>query len=231
MIGLAKAILIVDDEKDIVEMLRYNLQKEGFHVWTASDGESALELSRKLPDLILLDVMLPRLDGWEVARRLKANKNTAQIPVVFLTARTSEIDEVVGLELGADDYIVKPISLPKLMARIRAVFRRKEAPSEPAEKDVIHLGEMEINRLNYTVHIEGGEVVFPRKEFEVLAYLAEHRNQVVTREGLLNAVWGGDVYVVDRTVDVHISKVREKLGRFADFIETVKGVGYRMREK
>jgi len=228
---LAKTILVVDDEKDIIEMLRYNLQKEGYHVLVALDGKRALEMSLKLPDLILLDVMLPELDGWEVARRLRSDKKTSRIPIVFLTARTNEMDEVVGLELGADDYIVKPISLPKLMARIRAVFRRKEARAEAAENDIIRFGEIEINRLNYTVHIGSREVVFPRKEFEILAYLAQHPNQVVRRETLLDAVWGSDVFVVDRTVDVHISKVREKLARYAHLIETVKGVGYRMREK
>jgi two-component system alkaline phosphatase synthesis response regulator PhoP len=231
VINLAKTILVVDDEKDIVEMLKYNLQKEGYHVLVALDGKRALEMSLKLPDLILLDVMLPELDGWEVARRVRGDKKTNQIPIVFLTARTNEVDEVVGLELGADDYIVKPISLPKLMARIRAVFRRKESHAEPVEKDVIQFGEIEINRLNYTVHIGSREVMFPKKEFEILAYLAQHPNQVVTREMLLNAVWGDDVYVVDRTVDVHISKVREKLGPFGGWIETVKGVGYRIKEK
>jgi two-component system alkaline phosphatase synthesis response regulator PhoP len=228
---LAKTILVVDDEKDIVEMLKYNLQKEGYSVLAALDGKRALEMSLKVPDLILLDVMLPELDGWEVARRLRSDRKTSQIPIVFLTARTNEMDEVVGLELGADDYIVKPISLPKLMARIRAVFRRKEAHAHQLEMDVIRIGEIEINRLNYTVHVGSREVVFPKKEFEILAYLSQRPNQVVTREMLLNAVWGGDVYVVDRTVDVHISKVREKLGQFGGWIETVKGVGYRFKEK
>jgi two-component system alkaline phosphatase synthesis response regulator PhoP len=226
---LAKTILIVDDERDIVDMLKYNLEKEGYRVLAAPDGKKALEMAMKVPDLVLLDVMMPELDGWEVARRLRGEKKTSEIPIVFLTARTSEVDEIVGLELGADDYIVKPISLPKLMARIRAVFRRKGVSAQPPERDVIRLGEIEINRLNYTVLIESKEVVFPKKEFEILAYLAEHQNQVVTREKLLNAVWGSDVYVVDRTVDVHVSRVREKLGRFAHWIETVKGVGYRMR--
>ena len=231
MIDLGKTILIVDDEKDIVEMLRYNLQKEGYQVLAASDGRRALEMSLNLPDLILLDVMLPELDGWEVARRLRGDKRTSYIPIVFLTARTSEMDEVVGLELGAVDYIMKPISIPKLLARIRAVFRLKGTAPETRTRGTIRIGEVEINRLSYTVRIGAKEVEFPRKEFEVLAYLAEHQDQVVTREALLNAVWGTDVYVVDRTVDVHISKVRERLGRFADLIETVKGVGYRMREK
>jgi two-component system alkaline phosphatase synthesis response regulator PhoP len=226
---LAKTILIVDDERDIVDMLKYNLEKEGYRVLAAPDGKKALEMAMKVPDLVLLDVMMPELDGWEVARRLRGEKKTSEIPIVFLTARTSEVDEIVGLELGADDYIVKPISLPKLMARIRAVFRRKNLAAQLPEEDMIRIGEIEINRLNYTVHIGSREVAFPRKEFEILAYLAEHQNQVVTREKLLNAVWGSDVYVVDRTVDVHVSRVREKLGRFAHWIETVKGVGYRMR--
>jgi two-component system alkaline phosphatase synthesis response regulator PhoP len=226
---LAKTILVVDDERDIVDMLKYNLEKDGYHVLAAPDGKRALEMAMKLPDLVLLDVMMPELDGWEVARRLRGEKKTGQIPIVFLTARTSEVDEIVGLELGADDYIVKPISLPKLMARIRAVFRRKNLAAQLPEEDMIRIGEIEINRLNYTVHIGSREVAFPRKEFEILAYLAEHQNQVVTREKLLNAVWGSDVYVVDRTVDVHVSRVREKLGRLAHWIETVKGVGYRIR--
>lgn len=228
---MSKKILVVDDEKDIVELVRYNLQKEGYEVWSAYDGEQALALSQKYPDLVLLDVMMPRVDGWEVARRLREDRKTSKIPIVFLTAKTSETDEVVGLELGAEDYIMKPISIPKLLARVRAVFRRREFGAERRHKDIIRVGEIEINRLNYTVRIGSKEIEFPRKEFEILAYLAEHQNQVVTREALLNDVWGEDVYVVDRTVDVHISKVREKLGRAAVLIETVKGVGYRMREK
>jgi two-component system alkaline phosphatase synthesis response regulator PhoP len=226
---LAKTILVVDDEKDIVGMVKYNLEKEGYQVWTAYDGKRALELSKNLPDLVLLDVMMPEPDGWEVARRLRADQRTAQIPVVFLTAKAGESDEIVGLELGADDYIVKPISIPKLLARVRAVLRRRETGRVP--ESVTRIGEVEINRMNYTVSIGGREIIFPKKEFEVLSYLAEHLDQVVTRETLLNMIWGSDVYVVDRTVDVHISRVREKLGRYADLIETVKGVGYRMREK
>ncbi len=228
---LAKTILIVDDEKDIVGMVKYNLEKEGYQVWAAYDGKRALELSRNLPDLVLLDVMMPEPDGWEVARRLRADKRTAQIPVVFLTAKTGESDEIVGLEFGAEDYIMKPISIPKLLARVRAVLRRRETGRGLVPESVVRIGEVEINRMNYTVSIGGREIVFPKKEFEVLSYLAEHLNQVVTRETFLNMIWGSDVYVVDRTVDVHISKVREKLGRYADIIETVKGVGYRMREK
>ncbi len=224
------SILIVDDEKDIVELVRYNLQREGYHVLTADNGKDALSLSERRPSLILLDVMMPAMNGLEVLRQLKSRPATAGIPVVFLTAKGSEVDEVIGLELGADDYIVKPISIPKLIARVKAVLRKSESrrPSEQPGKEY-RAGVLHIQPALHLVHIEGKETFFPKKEFEILTYLAAHEGEVITREGLLNAVWGRDVYVVDRTVDVHIRKIREKLGRYADYIETIKGIGYRFR--
>lgn len=228
---MRETILVVDDEVDILEMLKYNLQKEGYAVLTARNGKAALEEVKRSPNLVLLDVMMPEMDGWEVCRRIKREPKTATVPVLFLTAKGSEVDEVVGLELGADDYIVKPISVRKLLARVKAVLRRQEPTrSEPAvANDIIRLDKLEINVPNYTVTIGSKNVVLTRKEFETLVYLAQNRGRVISRETLLNVVWGENVHVVDRTVDVHISKVREKLGSYGELIETVKGVGYRVR--
>ncbi len=229
---MPKKILVVDDEKDIVDMLTYNLRKEGYNVIAAYNGGQALEKIEQKPDLVVLDVMMPEPDGWEVCRRLKQHAATASTPVIFLTAKGGEVDEVLGLELGADDYISKPVSIQKLLARVRSVLRRKQTERTAVEQKegLLRIGALEINQENYTVNVAGKEVFFPRKEFQVLAFLAGHHDRVVSRETLLNRIWGEQVYVVDRTVDVHIRKIREKLGDHADMIETVKGVGYRMRE-
>jgi two-component system, OmpR family, alkaline phosphatase synthesis response regulator PhoP len=225
-----KTILVVDDEQDIVEFVRYNLQKEGFRVLTARNGRQALEQVGHHPDCILLDIMMPELDGKDVLRELRGNAKTSGIPVVFLTARGSDVDEVVGLELGADDYIVKPISVPKLIARIKNVLRKYDVrPAEPSSSRPILLGPIEIIPKEHVVRIDGAEVFFPKKEFEVLSSLASRLGEVVNRETLLNEIWGTDVRVIDRTVDVHIRKIREKMGKYADAIETIKGIGYRMR--
>lgn len=227
---MSKTILIVDDEADILEMLKYNLEKEGYTVLTARQGQSALDQVKRKPDLILLDVMMPEMDGWEVCRRLKQDPKTAAIPVLFLTAKGAEMDEVLGLELGAEDYIVKPISVRKLLARVRAVLRRRELVQDGSQAEgIIRIDALEINVPNYTVSVGAREVALTRKEFETLVHLIQHRGRVISREMLLNVVWGENVHVVDRTVDVHISKIREKLGSYGDLIETVKGVGYRVR--
>jgi two-component system alkaline phosphatase synthesis response regulator PhoP len=229
---MKQKILIADDERDILDFLKYNLEKEGFDVLLAKNGKEALAQSKKKPDLVLLDVMMPELDGKEVVRALKKNEETSSVPVIFLTARDSELDEVIGLELGADDYITKPVSLPKLMARIKSTLRKKTSSRSAAieKDDVIKHGVVEISRSQFKVFINKKEVFFPKKEFEVLAYLVHHAGKVVTREMLLTNIWGADVYVVDRTVDVHIRKIREKLADYAEYIETIKGVGYRMKE-
>jgi two-component system alkaline phosphatase synthesis response regulator PhoP len=225
-----KTILVVDDEKDIVDLLKYNLKKEGYNVLTAGNGKQALDQSKHQPDLIILDVMMPEVNGLEVLKRLKADQNTSSIPVIFLTAKGTELDEVIGLELGADDYIVKPISIPKLIARIKNAFRRHTAGEAKTEvHKPIRIGVIEIHPTHHTVRVAGLEIFFPKKEFEVLLYLVEHAEQVVTREILLSNIWGSDVLVVDRTIDVHIRKIREKLGKFDSYIETLKGIGYRMR--
>lgn len=227
---MGKKILVVDDERDIVDMLQYNLSKAGFDVLTAHTGEEALLKTETLPDLILLDVMMPGMDGWEVCRTLKRQERTGSIPIIFLTARGSEIDEVVGLELGAEDYIVKPIAMAKLMARIRSVFRkREEKGGVQKSSEIIKIRDFEIDPANYEVRIGETKLQLTKKEFETLLYLAAHRDRVITRETLLREVWGPDVHVIERTVDVHIRKIREKLGSHAAFIETLKGVGYRFR--
>jgi len=227
---MQKSILVVDDEKDIVEMLQYNLEKEGYKVLTARNGKQALEQVKRHVDLILLDIMMTEMNGLDVLRELKRVEKTKSIPVLFLTAKSSEVDEVIGLELGAEDYIVKPISIKKLIARVRTAMRRdkKEEPASEAS-NVLTIDELEINVPNYTVTLGSKPLVLPKKEFETLVYLARHRGRVISRDVLLNAVWGEGVFVVDRTVDVHIRKIREKLGKYADMIETVKGVGYRFK--
>lgn len=226
-----KSILIVDDEKDIIDLMKYNLQKEQYRVLTASNGREALDQVRHKPDLILLDVMMPELDGWDVIKQLKKNPLTSSIPVVFLTAKGTDIDEVLGLELGADGYIVKPISIPKLMAHIKSILRKRDASeTETTPSGPVTVGVIEIFPDRHIVLVNKKETFFPKKEFQVLTYMAIHCGHVVRREALLNSIWGSDVLVVDRTIDVHIRKIREKLGKYADYIETIKGIGYRMRE-
>jgi two-component system alkaline phosphatase synthesis response regulator PhoP len=226
---LPKRILVVDDEKDIVDFITYNLRKEGYEVLSAYDGKQALVKAQQKPDLILLDIMLPELDGYEVCKELRSNACTAGIPVIFLTARGGEVDEIVGLEVGADDYIVKPISPRRLTSRIKAMLRRAETIAEETTGEVIHVADLEISRENHTVNLGGREIFFPKKEFELLSLLASSPGRVFSREELLRKIWGEDVYVVDRTIDVHVRKIREKLGDSSGYIETVKGVGYRFK--
>ncbi|GMU85674.1 MAG: DNA-binding response regulator [Ignavibacteriales bacterium] len=224
-----KKILLVDDEKDIVEMVRYNLEKENYSVITAYDGEEALTKVRENPDLVILDVMMPKLNGFQVCKRLRDDKKTEKLPVIFLTARASEADEINGLNMGANDYIVKPISPKKLIARVQTIFRNLELQSQDDTIVQIENGPVTINREKYLVYIAGEEVVFPKKEFELLFFLMTYPGKVLNREMLLKEVWGSDVYVGDRTIDVHVRKIREKLGRYSDAIETIKGVGYRIK--
>jgi two-component system alkaline phosphatase synthesis response regulator PhoP len=228
---MQKTILVVDDEKDIVDLLNYNLIKEGYSVRVAFNGREALSESTRIPDLILLDIMLPELSGLEVFKEIKKHEKTKNIPVIFLTAKGTEADEVVGLELGADDYIIKPVSIPKLLARIKSVLRRREEKEmNGVEPKSISVGRVQIDPSQHKIYIDKKDVFFPKKEFEILLYLVRHLGKVVNRENLLNAIWGADIYVIDRTIDVHIRKIREKLGKYADYIETIKGVGYRLKE-
>jgi two-component system alkaline phosphatase synthesis response regulator PhoP len=228
---MSKTVLIVDDEKDIRDLLAYNLSKEGFAILTAADGNEAISVLAEHPvALIVLDIMMPGLDGFEVCKRIRANEAIKNLPVIFLTARSAEVDQIVGLELGADDYIQKPVSPRVLVARVKSILRRtnERTPKlEVPEIDQVTIEDLEIDRGSYRVKLGGKEVFFPRKEFELLYYLATHPGRVFSRDTLLNQIWGEGAYVVERTVDVHIFKVREKLGRMGERIETVKGVGYR----
>lgn len=226
---MKQKILLVDDEKDIIEFLAYNLTQEGYDVISANNGEKALEMLPEKPDLIVLDVLMPKMNGYETCAKIRENEAFKNVPVLFLTAKISEMDEVHGLSLGADDYITKPISPKKFIARIKANLRRTTAESEEKNKVLINIGPLEIDREKYTVHIQGEQVIFPRKEFEILAFLAARPGKVFHRDKLLSEIWGSDVLVVDRTVDVHVRKIREKLGPQADLIETIKGVGYRFK--
>ncbi|MEL6612546.1 MAG: response regulator transcription factor [Bacteroidota bacterium] len=229
-----QTILLVDDEQDLLDLVSYNLEKEGYEVVTARDGETALEHAETHdPDLVVLDVMMPNMTGIEVCRRLRENAKLRLTPILMLTARGEESDEIKGLEAGADDYLAKPISPRLLLSRIRALLRRGER-EETASTTQLRVHDLHIDRSRYVVtRHEGldGEETFrmPRKEFELLYVLAAHPGRVFSREELLDGVWGPNVYVVDRTVDVHVRKVREKIG--SDYIETVKGVGYKLREE
>jgi two-component system, OmpR family, alkaline phosphatase synthesis response regulator PhoP len=227
---MSSTILVVDDETDILELLKYNLEKEGYKVLTARNGREALKIAKQHPDLVVLDIMMPELDGWEVCKAIRKDPATSKLPIVFLTARDSEVDEVVGFELGADDYIVKPVKVRTFVARVKRALKLATERNEPSATENLVIGDLEIQAVNYVVKIRNRNIHLPKKEFEVLLFLARHPERVISRETLLNEIWGHDVYVVDRTIDVHVRKIREKLGHFAEHIETVKGVGYRFRK-
>jgi two-component system alkaline phosphatase synthesis response regulator PhoP len=222
--GLPK-ILVVDDELDILELIRHTLAKEGFEVHVAANGAQALDQTSKVnPEIILMDVMMPVMDGMEACRQLKENPDTKNIPVVFLTARSEEFAELAGFEAGADDYIAKPIRPRVLLSRIKAILRRRNALHTP-EPEAIDFGVLKIDRERFVVEFEGKPLQFPRKEFELLSFLASRPGRVFSRDEILENVWGNEVLVVDRTIDVHVRKIREKLNE--RFIYTVKGVGYK----
>lgn len=223
-------ILLADDEKDIVEFLQYNLEEEGFNVITAYDGKEALEKLSQRPDLILLDVMMPKMDGYEVCAKIRAMNDFKNVPIIFLTAKVAEIDEVHGLNIGANDFIKKPISPKTLIARLKANLRKKESEIVETEIKNISIGPLEINREKYTVTLNGKSIVLPKKEFEILSFLSSNPGRVFPREKILKDVWGDDIFVVERTIDVHVRKIREKLGKYSDLIETIKGVGYRFKD-
>lgn len=224
-----QTLLVIDDEKDILKLLQYNLEREGYSVLSAKTGEEGLELAQnKKLDLIILDLMLPGVDGLEVCKILRANKRTQSIPVLMLTAKNSEIDQVVGLEIGASDYIAKPFSVKVLVARIKNIFRNQEIRSEGAS--ILRAGDLEIDRERQIFRMKGKAIQLTRLEFRILGFLMEHPGKVFSRDQLLNGAWGGEAFVVDRTVDVHVKSIRQKLGKCRDRIETVRGSGYRFAE-
>jgi two-component system alkaline phosphatase synthesis response regulator PhoP len=219
-------ILVVDDDEDIREILKYNLEKENHTVRTVSDGLKCLaEVSKDKPDLILLDVMMPGMDGIEVCEQLKSSTENKDILICFLTARSEDYSQIAGLESGGDDYVTKPIKPKVLVSRINALLRRNETRKTVEET---HTNELRINREKYLVEKDGREIQFPKKEFELLALLVSKPNFVFKRELILEKVWGTEIIVGDRTIDVHIRKLREKIGDH--HITTVKGVGYKYND-
>jgi phosphate regulon transcriptional regulator PhoB len=227
---MAETILIVDDEPDVLDLLVYNLQKAGFKVNSARDGVTALRKARdETPALIILDLMLPQLDGTEVCRQLKADSKTAPIPIIMLTAKAEEVDRVVGLELGADDYVTKPFSPREIVLRVKTILRRASGKMGPVE--VLKFGNLVVDIPKHEVVCSGRIVELTATEFKLLAMLMERRGRVQSRDRLLTDVWGYEGDVDTRTVDTHMRRLREKLGKAADYIETVRGVGYRFAER
>lgn len=225
-----KKILAVDDERDILELLKYNLEKEGYKVICSNSGEKALELVKKdKSDLIVLDLMLPGIDGLELCKLLKKDEGTAGIPIIMLTAKDAETDVVVGLELGADDYITKPFSPKVLIARVKAVLRRKEEISKP-KKEII-IGDLVIDIAKHKVMIKDKPIDLTITEFRILEFLSKNPGKAFTRDQILNNAWNEEPFIVDRAVDVHVRGLRKKLGKLSEYIETVRGVGYRFKEK
>ena len=221
-------ILVVDDEPDILEFLSYNLEKEGFLVETAENGKQALEKAKKnQPDIVLLDVMMPEMDGIEACRTMREMPQFEHTIIAFLTARTEDYSQIAGFETGADDYISKPIKPRVLVSRLKALLRRYEA--KESKSTFLDVGNIQIDRERYLIIFNGKEMAVPRKEFELLYLLASKPGKVFKRDEILNEIWGRDIIVGDRTIDVHIRKLREKLGE--DLIKTVKGIGYKFEEQ
>lgn len=222
-------VVLIEDERDIVELVRYNFRKEGFEVESFSRGEEGLQYLRRHPaDLVLLDIMLPDRDGFEICRRLRAEERLKSLPVIFLTAKGEEIDRVLGLEIGADDYVVKPFSPRELVARAKAVLRRQTRPAESAE--VVETRDLRLDARTQEVTLRGRSVELSTLEFRLLHFLASHPRRIFSREQLLDEVWGRDRFVTPRTVDVHMRRLREKIEDHPEkpqYLQTVRGAGYR----
>jgi len=226
---MTDSILIVDDEQDVVDLLAYNLQKAGYKTSTARDGRVALQKARdEYPALVILDLMLPQIDGTEVCKQLKSDSKTANIPILMLTAKGEEVDRVVGLELGADDYVTKPFSPREIALRIKKILGRSRGAT--ASSEVIRFGDLVVDTAKHEATLKGKAIELTATEFKLLAMLMERRGRVQTRDRLLTDVWGYEGDVDTRTVDTHVRRLREKLGRVADYIETVRGVGYRFAD-
>ncbi|MCC5943363.1 MAG: response regulator transcription factor [Bernardetiaceae bacterium] len=222
----SQKVLIVDDEPDILEMLTYNLEREGYEVRCAENGVEALEVIENFtPNIILLDIMMPKMDGVETCRRIRSIGDMAQPHIIFLTARAEEYSEVAAFDVGADDYLTKPIKPRALLSRISAIFRKESQKTQNQEQDIIEIADLVIDKTSYTLKQNNLPIALPKKEFELIFFLAQAPNKVFSREDILKNIWGQDVYVLARTVDVHIRRIREKLGE--RYIQTVKGVGYK----
>jgi two-component system phosphate regulon response regulator PhoB len=221
-------ILVIDDEKDLIELVRYNLEKDGFDVIAATDGQSGLDVVKKhRPDLVVLDLMMPGIDGLQICKQLRADPRTGRIPVIMLTAKATEADRIVGLELGADDYITKPFSPREVVARVKAVLRRSNPAAE--QRQEIRVGDLNIDLGGHEVSFKGQRVLLTATEFRILEFLAARPGRVFSRDEIIDAALGNETAVFDRTVDVHITAIRRKLGMGAEYIETVRGFGYKFR--
>ena len=226
---MSETVLVVDDEADVIDLVVYNLQKAGYKTMTARDGASAIQKTRDLlPALVVLDLMLPHVEGTEVCKLLKADSKTAHIPVIMLTAKADELDRVVGFELGADDYVPKPFSPRELVLRVKTVLRRAQGKAAPAE--VLKEDGLLVDLAKHEVTVNGQLVDLTVTEFRLLATLMERRGRVQSRDRLLSDVWGYEGDIDTRTVDTHVRRLREKLGKAADYVITVRGVGYRFAE-
>ena len=225
-------IVVIEDERDILEVIAYNLKREGYEVFESQDGEHGLSLiERHAPDLVVLDLMLPTIDGIELCRKLKSDPVTREIPIIMVTAKGEESDIVLGLGVGADDYVTKPFSPKELIARVKAVLRRGKLKDEAGGEDRIEAGGLVIDMKRFEVRVDDKPVLFTATELRLLHYLASHPGRVFTRDQLLGRVIGDDAIVIDRNIDVHIRAIRKKLGDYRDYIETVRGVGYRFGDE
>ena len=226
---MRKNILVVEDESDIIEVLRYYLEKENYRVHIARDGFQALEIGEKVvPNLVILDLMLPRLDGIEVCKRLKGDERLRDIPIIMLTAKAEEADKIKGLETGADDYVTKPFSAKELMARVKAHIRRRDG-SIPEKQ--FSYGGLTVDTVKHEVRLNTSEIELTAKEFELLLYMLENKGRVLTRDMILNHVWGYNYFGSTRTVDVHITRIRQKIPLLSDAISTIKSFGYKLKEQ
>ena len=229
---MRKKLFVIDDEKDIQDIVMVNLSSQNLDVLTFSSAEEALEeLTRTRPDLILLDVMMDGMDGFEFCKRLRSNAEYKDIPIIFLSARSEEFDKVLGLELGGDDYVTKPFSIKELSSRIKAVLRRSDTRAKEilSEKKLAYKG-LELFPEKYSLRIDGKPVKLTKTEFEILFLFLKHREKIFTRDNIIDSIRGADVYVIDRTIDVHIMNLRKKLGKYKNVISTFSGVGYGFRE-
>ncbi|MEM6298593.1 MAG: response regulator transcription factor [Bacteroidota bacterium] len=227
----AHKILVVDDEPDIVLLLKYNLEKEGYTVETAANGEEAVQKCKEFkPEMILLDIMMPKMDGVEACRQIRSDPQNSNIFIIFLTARAEEYSEIAAFDVGANDYLTKPVKPRALLSRIKANFRRDSQSTESISKtSVVEIADFVIDKDSYTLTKNGEDITLPKKEFELIHFLARNPDRVFSRDEILKNIWGEDVYVLARTVDVHIRRIREKIG--TDAIKTVKGVGYKFMKE
>ncbi|MBN1150059.1 response regulator transcription factor [candidate division WOR-3 bacterium] len=223
-----KLVAVVDDEPDIVELITYSLKKDNFSTESFTDGISFMNyLSKNRPDLVILDIMLPGLSGIEICKKVRSNPQTKNLPIIILTAKDTETDKVLGLELGADDYVVKPFSVKELISRVKSVMRRTYERESEEEKKTIDYRGLVIDREKFTVQVDGKNVDLTVTEFRILEILASKPDRVFSRDSILEKLWGSEKIVIDRTIDVHIVKIREKIGKYGKNIKAVRGIGYK----